>query len=85
MHSHHKLPPVYKEEKTEKSEAANQDMKKAYLNFWHLMEINFNKDGVEMQDGFWTEMAMLGNSIAAVWQSGMCPDFNSDSSNIHGY
>jgi len=40
------------------------------------METNFNKEGSEMPGSFWTGMWALGNSIAAVWESGMCPDFN---------
>jgi hypothetical protein len=72
LHSHHKLPPVYKEEKTEKAEAANVNMIKNYLNFWNVMEASFNKEGNEMPIAFWNEMAVLGNSIAEVWQSGMC-------------
>ncbi|HEX3080503.1 MAG TPA: ferritin-like domain-containing protein, partial [Puia sp.] len=85
LHAHHQLPPVYEERITEHSETANANMKKAYLNFWKEMEINFNREGSEMRPGFWKEMRELGDSIAAVWQSGSCPDFNVDVSHTPGY
>ncbi len=76
FHSHHKLPEVYAENKTEKAEAANLGMIKNYLIFWSMMETSFNKEGSEMPLTFWGSMAVLGNSIAEVWEAGMCPDFN---------
>jgi len=82
LHSHHKLPEVYKEEITEKSAAANQVMIENYLSFWNVMETNFNTAGNEMPASFWKGMATLGNSIADAWQSGMCPNFNLDIANF---
>lgn len=76
LHSHHKLPPVYKEGIADEAKIANRDMIQAYLNLWNIMEVNFNKEGNEMPAMFWNEMFALGNSIARVWQCGMCPDFN---------
>jgi len=78
LHSCHKLPPVYEERITEESATANETMIRSYLNFWNEMEINFNSEGNDMRPSFWKEMWELGNSIAAVWESGMCPDFNLD-------
>ena len=85
LHSHHTLPAVYKEEKTENAETANLEMIKNYLNFWNVMEVNFNREGNEMPEMFWQQMRALGNSIADVWQSGMCPDFNLDIPNLPGH
>lgn len=76
LHSHHKLPAVYQERITDEGETANRDMMQAYLNLWHIMESSFNKEGNDMPAMFWEEMRALGNSIAKVWQCGMCPDFN---------
>ncbi|MFI5187157.1 MAG: ferritin-like protein [Chitinophagales bacterium] len=85
LHSHHKLPPVYKEEINKKAETANSNMKNAFLNFWNTMEINFNQEGDEMPETFWKEMFALGNSLADVWLSGMCPDLNFDISSARSY
>ena len=45
------------------------------------MEAGFNKEGNDMPESFWKDMLGLGNSIAKVWQFGMCPDFNLDITN----
>jgi len=76
LHSLHKLPSVCNEAITEEAKTANLDMIKNYLNFWKVMEAGFNKEGNDMPESFWKDMFALGNSIAKVWQSGMCPDFN---------
>ena len=81
LHSHHKLPSVCNEAITEEAKTANLDMIKNYLNFWKVMEAGFNKEGNDMPESFWKDMFALGNSIAKVWQSGMCPDFNLDIAN----
>ena len=81
LHSHHRLPPVYNEEKTDLAEGANAKLKSDYLAFWRLMEASFNSDGEEMPKAFWKAMYALGPSIAAVWESGMCPDFTIDNIN----
>ncbi|HSN09312.1 MAG TPA: ferritin-like protein, partial [Hanamia sp.] len=78
LHSYHKLPPVYKEERIESTDTANRKMQKAFLSFWNEMEVNFNKEGEDLQETFWKKMAVLPNSIANVWQAGMCPNFNFD-------
>jgi hypothetical protein len=83
LHSHHNLPAVYDERITEEGSAANLNMIQNYLHFWNVMETNFNKDGNEMPMGFWQGMGMLGNSIATVWEAGMCPDFNLHTSNMN--
>jgi hypothetical protein len=83
LHSHHKLPAVYEERITEEAKAANQNMIENYLHFWNVMETNFNMEGNEMPMSFWQGMGMLGNSIATVWESGMCPDFNLHTSEVH--
>jgi len=81
LHSYHKLPPVYKQEDTitEQAKSANENLRRNYANFWKVMEENFHTEGTEMTPGFWGSMWDLSNSIAAVWESGMCPDFNLDS------
>jgi hypothetical protein len=76
LHSHHKLPSVYNENLTSEAEDANWRMHYEFINFWNLMEINFNQDGDELGESFWYGMKALGNSIAAVWQAGLCPNFN---------
>jgi hypothetical protein len=55
-------------------------MKKMFLDFLSGMQIHFNSAGEEMPDSFWPEMFALGDSITAVWESGMCPDFNFNNS-----
>jgi hypothetical protein len=85
FHSHHKLPPVYKEEMAEGAETANQNMIRNYLNFWNALEVGFNNEGTEMPMTFWNGMTALGNSIADVWQCGMCPNFNLDTPGMHGH
>jgi hypothetical protein len=75
LHSHHQLPAVYEVKRTKGSAAANSKMRKAFRDFWHTLEMNFNSEGTEMQEDFWRQMAPLGKSLAAVWQSGTCPDF----------
>ena len=81
LHAHHRLPPVYDEELAEGARAANDQMKKDFLDFFALMEDAFNNDEEDMPKVFWKKMYGLGNSIAAVWQSGMCPDFTFDDHN----
>jgi hypothetical protein len=76
LHTHHKIPPLYKEEITENSAMAHQEMMDAYLNFWNEMEICFNTERNEMSAHFWGSMFALGNSIANAWRCGMCPNFN---------
>lgn len=80
LHSYHKLPPVYKENDviTEEAKMANENLRSNYLKFWKVMEENFKTEGPEMSPGFWGSMWELTNAIAAVWQSGTCPDFNID-------
>jgi len=79
LHTHHKLPPVYKQEEiTEQGLIANQKMINTYLYFWKGMEDSFNMEGTEVPLTFWKDMSALGNSITEVWQAGMCPDFNLD-------
>jgi hypothetical protein len=56
-----------------------------YLHFWNVMETNFNKEGKDMPETFWKEMSVIGNSIAKVWELGMCPDFNLNISNTFSY
>jgi len=76
LHSHHKLPPVYEEYKNESAEAANNEMRKAFKDFWKTLEVSFNTPGEDMEKTFWSQMAPLGTSLAHVWESGMCPDFD---------
>jgi hypothetical protein len=78
LHSHHKLPLVYTENTGEKNVMTQQNMKKLFLDFLSEMQINFNSEGDDMPDPFWNKMFAVGHAIAAVWESGMCPDFNFD-------
>jgi Ferritin-like len=75
LHTHRRLPPIYQEDLTGASGMAQKKMEKNFKAFWQLMEIHFNRDGEDMPDEFWKKMISLGKSIAAVWQSGRCPDF----------
>lgn len=77
LHSHHKLPAIYSVQKTEEAEAVNQKMQADFFSFWKLMESCFNDTSEEMPSAFWIQMYGLADSIAAVWQAGMCPDFTS--------
>jgi hypothetical protein len=70
------LPATYTETHTGESETANLKMQQALADFWKVMEENFNTDGEELPDSFWQKMFALAGSLTAVWESGMCPDFN---------
>jgi hypothetical protein len=74
-HSYHKLPPVYTENTGEKNGLAQQHMKNLFLDFLVEMRNNFNSEGDDMPDPFWSKMFALGKAIIAVWESGQCPDF----------
>jgi hypothetical protein len=76
LHAHHKLPATYEERKTEESSKANLNMQRSILSFWNEMETNFNSNGEELRDTFWPKMFELATSLAEVWETGMCPDFN---------
>jgi hypothetical protein len=75
LHTHHKLPEVYQENKDAKDFTALQDMKKKFAEFLGELEINFKNDGPGMPDPSWKKMFAMGDAIAAVWESGICPDF----------
>jgi Ferritin-like len=76
LHSHNKLPLVHKENKGVNNLMIQQHMKLLFLEFLSEMQINFNSEGAGLPDSFWNKMLLLGDAIAAVWESGMCPDFN---------
>jgi len=76
LHAHHKLPPVYDEIKGANDFTAQRDLEKMFSHLLTEMEINFNSEGADMSVAFWNNMYALGGAITAVWESGMCPDFN---------
>ena len=78
LHYHHKLPLVYEETHDEKSVTAQEDMKKLFSDFLSELQTHFNSDGEDLPDPFWNKMFAVGNAIASVWESGMCPDFSFD-------
>jgi hypothetical protein len=84
LHSHHKLPLIYNEINGQQNFTAQQNIRNMFSDFFKEMQINFNSNGEDLPDSFWKNMFVLGNAIAAVWELGMCPDFNFDPSNQHG-
>ena len=78
FHSHHKLPMVYEINAGEKNTLTQQHLNALFLDFLSEMQIHFNSDGEDMPESFWNKMFALGDAVAAVWESGMCPDFNFD-------
>ncbi len=75
LHAHHKLPLVYDEIKGDKNCAAQENMKRLFSDFLLEIQIHFGSEGQDLPDAFWNNMFALGDAIAAVWESGMCPDF----------
>ncbi|HYM95104.1 MAG TPA: ferritin-like protein [Chitinophagaceae bacterium] len=76
LHSHNQLPSVYTETNGEKNMTVQQNLKKIFSDFLAEMQDNFNNDLEEMPDPFWKNMFALGDALTAVWESGLCPDFN---------
>jgi hypothetical protein len=75
LHSHHKLPPVYPENNTDKNAEIQQNMKRLFAEFLLDTQANFNSEGDDMPGPFWNKMFNLGVAIAAVWEAGLCPEF----------
>jgi Ferritin-like len=75
LHAHHKLPLVYNTINEDKNLAVQENMKRLFSDFLLEIQIHFNSEGQELPDAFWINMFALGDAIAGVWESGMCPDF----------
>jgi len=75
LHSYHKLPPVHEANRKENGDA-QKNMRQAFSDFLSEMQSGFRSEGEEMPAVFWKKMFGMGHSIAEVWESGSCPDFD---------